>query len=78
MSDRIALRMMRCPKCHSKHIDAFDQPYWYLCRDCGYNSPVSGDEAKAITLFCQGLSAEDGSGCSDACPIEGVDEDADT
>ena len=51
MVDRIALRMMRCPKCGGKHIDGFSDPDWYLCRDCGYNSIPSTDEAKAINNF---------------------------
>ena len=49
--NKIALRMMRCPNCRSKHIDAFEHPYWYLCRDCGYNSDASEDESEAINLF---------------------------
>ena len=57
--DRIALRMMRCPKCGSKHIDAFKDAYWYLCRDCGYNSPPSSDEAKAISMFCKGVESDE-------------------
>ena len=60
--DKIALRMMRCPKCGSKHIDAFgnmletrrDVLYWFMCRDCGYNSPAYHDEARAISAFCKG------------------------
>lgn len=51
MSDKIAKRLMRCPNCGSKHIDAFEKPYWYLCRDCGYNSDASSDEAEAISMF---------------------------
>ena len=55
MHDKIALRMMRCPKCRSKHIDEFENGcFWFLRRDCGYNSPVYRDEAKAISAFCSG------------------------
>lgn len=52
--DRIALRMMRCPKCGGKHIDGFERAYWFLCRDCGYNSPAYDDEARAIKAFVRG------------------------
>lgn len=60
MADRIALRMMRCPKCGSKHIDEFDgDAFWFLCRNCGYNSPVYAEEDEAITAFCQGRLRRD-------------------
>ena len=60
MKDKIALRMMRCPKCGNKHIDEFDgDTYWFLCRDCGYNCPVYYDEAEAITAFCNGVIRRD-------------------
>jgi ribosomal protein L37AE/L43A len=59
MPDRIALRLMQCPKCHSKHIDAFANPFWYLCRDCGYNSPAVADETTAISKFCKGVVDDD-------------------
>jgi ribosomal protein L37AE/L43A len=55
MADKIALRMMKCPKCGSKHIDEFEDDYWFLCRDCGYNSPACADEAEAISAFCAGI-----------------------
>ena len=28
--------------------------YWFLCRDCGYNSPAYHDEARAINAFLKG------------------------
>ena len=59
MADKIELRMMSCPKCGSKHIDEFENSYWFQCRDCGYNSPAYADEAKAITAFCRGLVAKE-------------------
>ena len=49
--DKIALRMMRCPNCGSKHIDAFSDAYWFLCRDCGYQSDAYSDECEAINAF---------------------------
>lgn len=59
MGDKIALRMMRCPKCGGKHIDEFERAYWFLCRDCGYNSMPSSDEAKAINNFLHGFEKEE-------------------
>lgn len=60
--DKIALRLMRCPKCKSKHIDEFediresrrDALHWFSCRDCGYNSPAYHDEVRARSAFCEG------------------------
>lgn len=43
--------MMRCPNCGSKHIDAFSDAYWFLCRDCGYQSDAYSDECEAINAF---------------------------
>ena len=59
---KIALKMMRCPKCGNQHIDAFgdmlesrrDVLYWFMCRDCGYNSPAYHDEVRAKSAFCEG------------------------
>lgn len=60
MPDKIALRMMRCPKCGNKHIEEFEgDAYWLLCHDCGYNCPVYYDEAEAITAFCKGIIRRD-------------------
>ena len=54
MADKIALRMMRCPKCGNKHIEEFEgDAFWFLCHDCGFNSPVYYDEAEAISAFCK-------------------------
>ena len=60
--DKIALHLMRCPKCGNKHIYAFgdmlesrrDVLYWFMCRDCGYNSPAYHDEVSARSAFCEG------------------------
>ena len=49
--DKIALRMMRCPVCESKHIDEFEYPYWFMRRDCGHRSDVFADETEAINDF---------------------------
>lgn len=60
MADKIALRCMKCPKCKGKHIDEFEgDAFWFLCRDCGYNSPVYYDEAEAISAFCRGVIRRD-------------------
>lgn len=60
MADKIALRMMKCPKCKGKHIEEFEgDAFWFLCHDCGYNSPVYYDEAEAISAFCQGVERRD-------------------
>ena len=58
--DKIALRMMRCPKCKSKHIDGFEDLYWFLCRDCGFNSLPDADESKAINNFLHGITEKEG------------------
>ena len=57
--DKIALRTMKCPKCGGKHIDEFEDGYWFLCRDCGYNCPVYAEESEAITAFCAGIVRRD-------------------
>ena len=57
--DKIAMRMMRCPKCKGKHIDGFEDGYWFLCRDCGYNSPVYAEETEAINAFLKGIVRRD-------------------
>lgn len=42
---------LKCPKCGSTHIDEFKNAYWFLCRDCGYNSIPNSDRNKAIQNF---------------------------
>ena len=77
--DKIALRMMKCPKCGSKHIDEFDKElYWFLCRDCGYNSPAYHDEARAINAFLKGRDGnEKPIDVWDGFPPEGEDNGKD-
>lgn len=50
---------MKCPKCGSKHIDEFENQFWFLCRDCGYNSPAYSDKDKAVKAFCKGEEADE-------------------
>lgn len=45
---------MKCPKCGSANIDEFENAWWYLCRDCGYNSPSSYDRDAARRMFEEG------------------------
>ena len=42
---------IKCPKCGSEHIDEFKNAFWYMCRDCGYNSVPNSDREKAISNF---------------------------
>ena len=42
---------LKCPKCGSAHIDEFKKAYWFLCRNCGYNSLPNSDREKAIQNF---------------------------
>ena len=45
---------MRCPKCGSTKITEHEDAYWYLCRDCGFNSQPADTKEKAIQNFEKG------------------------
>lgn len=42
---------LKCPKCGSTNIDEFKNAYWFMCRNCGYNSVPNSDRDKAIRSF---------------------------
>jgi len=42
---------LKCQKCGSIHVDEFKNAYWFMCRDCGYNSLPSSDPDKALSNF---------------------------
>lgn len=50
---------MRCPKCGSKNIEEFIDAYWFLCHECGYNSPAYVDEDEAKNAFLNGVIRRD-------------------
>ena len=45
---------LKCPKCGSTRIDEFERAYWFMCRDCGYNSVPNSDREKALSNFLNG------------------------
>ena len=49
---------LKCPKCGSTHVDEFENQFWFLCRDCGYNSLAYSDKDKAVKAFCKGEEDE--------------------
>lgn len=64
--------MIKCPKCRGSHVDAFsDGVYWFLCRECGYNSPAYHDLDRAVRAFVRGQDPN-------AAPMDvwdGIEED---
>lgn len=53
-------RTLKCPKCGGSNVDEFKKAYWFLCRDCGYNSMPSSDEEQARRNFLEGAEEDDG------------------
>lgn len=37
--------LKKCPKCGSRHVEQHQfidsDNYWYLCRECGYVTPIN-------------------------------------
>ena len=50
---------IKCPKCGSENVDEFKNAYWFMCRDCGYNSVPNSDREKAISNFLNGFTLKE-------------------
>ena len=48
--------LLTCPNCGGKHIYEFMNDFWFLCRDCGYNSPPCTDRETAVDAFRKQLT----------------------
>ena len=49
-----------CPICGSRHTDRFEDAYWGMCRECGFNSMASESLEQAMEAWNKGyLDIED-------------------
>ena len=42
---------LTCPVCGSKNVEEHQHAFWFMCRDCGYNSMPDSDREKAKYNF---------------------------